>query len=165
MAKYNIYAVAIGLDPKTKQPVSNLKFHTWDECKPYVVGVEGAKYKGFLTEAEADSWLAKTIAIPFEKHVTTLKPIEESSGSFDVNVEDAQKLHQILDESYKTATPIPKEKKDSFFDPEFHKMCTDMGIIPMAMVMTLQKQFVAEQKAIKVMQDGLKALKSELPFI
>jgi hypothetical protein len=71
MAKYNIYAVAYGINPKTNEPVSNLKFHTWDECKPYVVGVEGAKYKGFLTNKEADEWL-KAKAHSFEKKVTVL---------------------------------------------------------------------------------------------
>ena len=54
MAKYNIYAIAYGIDPVLVEPVSNLKFRTWDDCKPYVIGVEGAKYKGFLTEEEAD---------------------------------------------------------------------------------------------------------------
>lgn len=146
MAKYNIYAVAYGLDPKTQQPVNNLKFHKWDECKPYVVGVEGAKYKGFLTEAEADTWLAQTAATPFEKNVTTLQPAkhEEVSGKTHV----AQAHHD-----------------ESFFDPEFYKMCTDMGVIPMGMVMMLQKQFVAQQKSIKTMQDSFKALQSGLPFI
>lgn len=59
MAKYNIYAVAYGKDPVTKKPIFNVKFKTWDECKLYVSGVEGAKYKGFLTDEEADKWLEK----------------------------------------------------------------------------------------------------------
>ena len=71
MSKYNIYAVAHGIDPKTNEPVSNLKFHTWDECKPYVAGVEGAKFKGFLTDEEADEWLKKKTE-KFEKNVTVL---------------------------------------------------------------------------------------------
>ena len=71
MAKYNIYAVAHGIDPKSNEPVSDLKLHTWDECKPYVVGVEGAKYKGFLTDEEADEWL-KSKHDKFEKKITTL---------------------------------------------------------------------------------------------
>jgi hypothetical protein len=71
MAKYNIYAIAYGIDPVTKEPVSNLKFKTWGECIPYVVGVEGAKYKGFLTDEEADEWL-KNKTEKFEKKVTCL---------------------------------------------------------------------------------------------
>lgn len=64
MAKYNIYAVAYGVNPmvNTTQPmVMSMKFKTWEECKPCVSGVQGAKYKGFLTESEADAWLEKTV--------------------------------------------------------------------------------------------------------
>ena len=71
MAKFKIYAVAHGIDPTTNEPVSNLKFHSWDECKAYVVGIEGAKYKGFLTDTEADEWL-KSKCDNFEKKVTCL---------------------------------------------------------------------------------------------
>ena len=62
MAKYNIYAVAYGVNPQSKEPVFNLKFRTWEDCKPFVVGVEGAKYKGFLTDTEADAWLSEKVA-------------------------------------------------------------------------------------------------------
>jgi viroplasmin and RNaseH domain-containing protein len=71
MSKYNIYAVAYGIDPKTNEPVSNLKFTNWNDCKPYVVGIEGAKYKGFLTDEEADTWLLQKTE-KFEKNVTCL---------------------------------------------------------------------------------------------
>lgn len=57
MAKYNIYAVKYGIDPDTKEPVQGLKCKTWDECKKYINGVTDAKYKGFLTDSEADAWL------------------------------------------------------------------------------------------------------------
>lgn len=62
MAKYNVYAVAYGIDAKNNEPVFNLKLKTWDECKPYVAGVPGAKYKGFLTNSEADAWLDQVLA-------------------------------------------------------------------------------------------------------
>ncbi len=59
MAKYNIYAVKYGIDPDTKEPVENLKCRTWDECKKYINGVTDARYKGFLTDNEADAWLGQ----------------------------------------------------------------------------------------------------------
>lgn len=59
MAKYNIYAIGYGIDPNTKAPVSGLKVPTWKECESYVKGVEGAKYKGFLSDTEADMWLSQ----------------------------------------------------------------------------------------------------------
>ena len=61
MAKYNIYAVKHGIDPDTKEPVSGLKCKTWDECKKYINGVADAKYKGFLTDNEADAWLGHAV--------------------------------------------------------------------------------------------------------
>ena len=57
MAKYNIYAVGYGVNPKTKEPVFGIKCTTWDECQKYIKGVQGAKYKGFLTDSEADAWI------------------------------------------------------------------------------------------------------------
>ena len=71
MGKYNIYAVAYGVNPmvNTTQPmIMDMKFKTWDECKQCVSGVQGAKYKGFLTESEADAWLEKTINELHEKY-------------------------------------------------------------------------------------------------
>lgn len=59
MAKYNIYAVGYGIDPDTKEPVYGVKCSTWDECKKYIQGVTDAKYKGFLTDTEADEWIQK----------------------------------------------------------------------------------------------------------
>lgn len=57
MGKYNIYAIANGVDPDTHKPVSSLKVDNWPECQKYVKGVPDARYKGFLTDDEADAWL------------------------------------------------------------------------------------------------------------
>lgn len=57
MAKFNIYAVGYGLDPVSKEPVFGIKCQTWNDCQQYVKGVEGAKFKGFQTDAEADIWM------------------------------------------------------------------------------------------------------------
>lgn len=61
-AKYNVYAVARGVDKATGAPVTNMLFKTWEETKPYINGVEKARYKGFMTEEEANLWLAKVSA-------------------------------------------------------------------------------------------------------
>ena len=34
-------------------------FRTWDDCRAQVEGFGGARYKGFLTEAEAHAWLGE----------------------------------------------------------------------------------------------------------
>lgn len=59
MARYSIYAVAYGVDPYSKKVVRGIKCRTWNECKMLVSGVKDAKYKGFLTDVEADAWLNK----------------------------------------------------------------------------------------------------------
>ena len=57
MAKYNIYAVGYGINPKTKEPIFGIKCTTWNECQKYIKGKKGAKYKGYITDSEADAWI------------------------------------------------------------------------------------------------------------
>ena len=127
MAKYNIYAVACGVDPKTKQLTFGHKFHTWDECKPYVVGAEGAKYKGFLTEAEADAWLEKTIADMVQINQETEEPKHVPAIEIIVPVSEQQDEK----EHYKNV---------------FINMCLSMDLNPDDVTAYLQKQFVEEQR-------------------
>lgn len=129
MSKHNIYAVAYGVNPKSKEPVFNLKFKTWEECKPYVVGTVGAKYKGFLTEIEADAWLEKTVADVLNK----------SSDKKDTSNPINAKLAQ----------------DDSCYDEEFKRMCINLGVLPKDMCLHLQKRFVDEQKFISAKALGL----------
>lgn len=119
MAKYNIYAVACGIDPETKQLTFALKFHTWEECKPYVVGVKEAKYKGFLTEAEADAWLEKTVA-----------------GLIEVN--------NIEEPEYVPAIEIVAAHGMD----EFEVLCTNLHLESDTVVKFLKKQFVQQYQFI-----------------
>lgn len=132
MAKYNIYAIAYGIDPVLVEPVSNLKFRTWDDCKPYVIGVEGAKYKGFLTEEEADTWLLQK-AESFEKNVTCLNTSE--------------KLEKKKDDKEKhineTSSPIHLE---------FAELCENLGIPSWAVVLQLKQQFINFHKGVMDLQ-------------
>ena len=111
MAKYNIYAVAYGVNPQSKEPVFNLKFRTWEDCKPFVVGVEGAKYKGFLTNTEADAWLAEKVAeikvadIFGDKHKDKISNSEVKEKADKIY---AAKLHPV--------------------DQEFLTTCQDLGL-------------------------------------
>lgn len=85
MAKYNIYAVGYGIDPKTKEPVFGVKCKTWDECQKYVKGVEGAKFKGFQTDAEADIWIEKIRTDIVSKTISNIVEETEANeaGSYD----------------------------------------------------------------------------------
>lgn len=56
-AKQKYYAIRVGKDPKTKEPVLGRIFLSWDEAFPYVNKVEGAEYKSFTTEEDANDYL------------------------------------------------------------------------------------------------------------
>jgi ribonuclease HI len=70
MAKNNFYAVWKG----RKCGV----FSTWNECKEQIFGFEGAQYKGFITEIEAQNALKKS----YWQFVEKIKKIESPSESF-----------------------------------------------------------------------------------
>lgn len=57
MAKYKIYAVGYGVDPDTHKSVYGIKCTNWPDCQKYIKNVADAKYKGFLTDDEADAWI------------------------------------------------------------------------------------------------------------
>lgn len=150
MAKYNIYAVAYGLDPQTKEPVSGLKFHSWNECKLYVVGVENAKFKGFLTEGEADVWLAKTAEVQTEK-----EPIKKTgSGSYEMDADNIKKVTKALEENYNSSC--------TSLLPDFAKTCEELGVNPVSVALALQMQFVSQQKLLKTMKI---TAEPDLPFV
>ncbi|WP_461200281.1 ribonuclease H1 domain-containing protein [Anoxybacillus sp. TBDG-1] len=55
-------------------------FSSWDECKPYVIGIPGAKYRSFLSKEEAEQAFASGSAVNYatknKTHLTNY--IEES---------------------------------------------------------------------------------------
>lgn len=118
MAKFNIYAVAYGINPETKQPTFCHKFRTWDECKPYVVGVEGAKYKGFFTETEADMWLEKTV----------------------------QDLVQVNEEDKETEYVPAIEIIAAHGVDEFEVLCANLHLDSHTVTQFLKKQFVEQYR-------------------
>ena len=93
MAKYNIYAVGYGINPKTKEPVFGIKCTTWDECQKYIKGVQGAKYKGFLTDSEADAWIQN-----IKDQVTGDIKEEKSDWKEKADKIYAAKLHPVDEE-------------------------------------------------------------------
>ena len=125
MAKYNFYAVAYGVNPQSKEPVFNLKFRTWEECKPFVVGIEGAKYKGFLTDEEADAWLDTKVAeiLKDGNPEKDLNPeVKQRDWKEDVKKLGLAKLHPV--------------------DEAFLTTCQDLGISKMDTEHMLKKMFV-----------------------
>lgn len=126
MAKYNFYAVAYGVNPQSKEPVFNLKFRTWEQCKPYVMGVDGAKYKGFLTDDEADAWLDNKM----NEIIKTAKDNEK-----DVNPE--AKYRDWKEDINK----ITKSKIHPV-DEEFISVCRELGVSKIDVEHILKKSFI-----------------------
>lgn len=125
MAKYNIYAVAFGKDPRNEKPVHGLKFRTWDECKSYVKGVEGAKYKGFLTEDEANAWLEKQATEALDD-----KPEKDPSPE----IKEQKAWQEMAGQAYQAKLhPI---------DQNFMITCQELGISQMNTEHLLKKMFV-----------------------
>lgn len=125
MAKYNFYAVAYGVNPQSKEPVFNLKFRTWEECKPFVVGIEGAKYKGFLTDEEADAWLDTKV----------VELLKDGNPEKDLN-------HEVKQRDWKEDVKKLGLAKLHPVDEAFLITCQDLGISKMDTEHMLKKMFV-----------------------
>lgn len=130
MAKYNIYAVAYGIDPKTKEPIYGYKFHNWNDCKPYVVGIDGAKYKGFLTEEEANIWLEKSI---------------KKEDTHPVTDEISVMISNVADTINQRNSPV---------HGEFENVCKELGVSTWDMMLCLEKQFVEQHRFVKTKQNN-----------
>ncbi len=59
-AKKKYYAIKTGKDPITGEVVIDKIITTWSVAQTYVIGVEGAKFAGFVTIEEAEDWLKVT---------------------------------------------------------------------------------------------------------
>lgn len=128
MAKCKIYAIAYGVDPNTAEIVLNLKVRTWDECKTYIDGVKGARYKGFLTDEEADAWLESV-----QRNKNTTPNSKKSTNNFD-DVDD------LNNEKF-------NDKYDIHF--EFGELCKELNLSSSDVLLQLKKQFVDFHKNIK----------------
>lgn len=159
MAKYKIYAVGYGVNPETKEPVSNLKFKTWDECKPYVVGVEGAKYKGFLTDTEADAWLKEII-----ESIENIQVNKNPSGFSSRTVDKNEAIKQVADvmqqlsgglgivkSPHDPMVSIIKERQE--LDQEFINECTNRGINPGKALDILKRNFISQLRDLDLSCD------------
>ncbi|WP_058486943.1 ribonuclease H1 domain-containing protein [Defluviitalea phaphyphila] len=65
--KKKFYAIKYGINPKTKEEVKNIILTSWKEVEPYIKGVKGAKYSGFITKKEAEDYLKKADSLMRKK--------------------------------------------------------------------------------------------------
>lgn len=146
MAKYCIYAVAKGLDPNTHMPVHG-KFSTWKDCEPYVKGVEAARYKGFLTEAEADAWLQQACAEKQQGVVAAVNIAGNAPSVDNVSVTKVDTVEDIISAR-----------------SQFVEICKAYGIQPNDMVNKMICQFVAMHSFIHPQNTGGGKDDDILPF-
>lgn len=126
MGKYSIYAVAYGLDPVTKQPVTDLKFGTWREALPYVNAVEGANFKGFLSDTEADLWLKKQCGMPRAKPVKS--PLTR----------DPEYTPPVQTKHFKKSKLANKQEE---IKARFATKCVNLGLDPNSVIYYLMAQW------------------------
>lgn len=127
MGKYNIYAIAYGIDPVTKQVVTDVKFSTWREALPYVNAVEGANYKGFLSDSEADLWLKKQCGMP-----RAARPVKSSAPV------DPEYKPPIQSKLFKKST---LQKKQDDIKARFATKCVTLGLDPNSVIYYLMAQW------------------------
>ena len=135
MAKYNIYAIGYGIDPNTKEPVAGIKCTNWSDCQKYIKGVPDAKYKGFITDEEADAWLSKVR----EHNASESKLATRQSWQ-----DKADKIYQ------ENIHPI---------DQDFIITCKELGLIQFDVEHLLKKMFIDTIQFLKE-HDCI----NELPF-
>ena len=135
MAKYNIYAIGYGIDPNTKEPVTGIKCTNWPDCQKYIKGIPDAKYKGFITDEEADAWLSKIR----EQNASESKPVIRQSWQ-----DKADKIYQA------NIHPI---------DQDFAITCKELGLIQFDVEHLLKKMFIDTIQFLKE-HDCI----NELPF-
>jgi len=88
LAKTKFYAIRLGVDPITKQPVRNLLLTSWDEAEKYVKGVK-AEYKSFTNEEDAKAFLSSNAPL-----------LNKSDGKYNPHA-----LHVYVDGSFNEKIP------------------------------------------------------------
>ena len=64
-------------------------FHSWPACQEQIKGYSGAEYKSFITEQEAQAYLAGGASIALLAHIETIEPAPDTmlayvDGSYNV---------------------------------------------------------------------------------
>lgn len=126
MAKYNIYAVGYGIDPDTKESVYGIKCTNWPDCQKYIKGVPDAKYKGFITDEEANAWL---------------ESIQEQCNTDKSSVVTQQPWQNKAEKIY--------NEKIHPIDQNFSITCKELGIMEIDVEHFIKKMFIDTVQFLK----------------
>lgn len=107
---HNFYAVKRGFDKKQNKEITDLIAEDWYEVAPLVKGYDNARYKGFDTKEEAETWLSVVDKTDAERRAkeTIDKAKEEIIGDADT--------HTLADEYAEVLEKLVKEYKKLGWD-------------------------------------------------
>ena len=74
---HNFYAVKRGFDKKQNKEITDLIAEDWYEVAPLIKGYNDARYKGFDTKEEAETWLSVVDKTDAEKESRVSQHIKE----------------------------------------------------------------------------------------
>lgn len=107
---HNFYAVKRGFDKKQNKEITDLIAEDWYEVAPLVKGYDNARYKGFDTKEEAETWLSVVDKTDAERRAkeTIDKAKKEIIGDADT--------HTLADEYAEALEKLVKEYKKLGWD-------------------------------------------------
>lgn len=110
MAK-NFYAIKRGFDKKQNKEVTDIITDDWYEVAPLVKGYNNARYKGFDTKEEAETWLSVVDRTDAERRAKeTIDKAKEEIGISDADT------HTLADEYAEALDKLIKEYKKLNWD-------------------------------------------------
>lgn len=110
MAK-NFYAVKRGFDKKQNKEITDIITDDWYEVAPLVKGYDNARYKGFDTKEEAETWLSVVDRTDAERRAKdTIDKAKEEIGISNTDT------HAFADEYAEALNKLIKEYKKLGWD-------------------------------------------------
>lgn len=112
---HNFYAVKRGFDKKQNKEVTDLIVDDWYEAAPLIKGYSNARYKGFDTKEEAETWLSVVDKIDAERRAKSA--IDQAKKDIGIESELPSEeevyndVHIIADEYADALTKLLKEYK------------------------------------------------------
>lgn len=114
---HNFYAVKRGFDKKQNKEITDLIAEDWYEVAPLVKGYSDARYKGFDTKEEAETWLSVVDKTDAEKRAkNTIDQAKKDIGiesGLPWKEEVRDDVHAVADEYADALTKLLKEYKNA----------------------------------------------------
>lgn len=114
MAK-NFYAVKRGFDKKQNKEITDLIADDWYKVAPLVKGYKDARYKGFDTKEEAETWLSVVDKTDAEKRAkNTIDQAKKDLGIewLEPEKEPEKNVYEIANDYIDTLKKLLKEYKE-----------------------------------------------------